>query len=70
MKFACIITKIQQISTFVFVWYVMTDPTGKATGDAVDVFNQDDFKLMPFTVGSSFTRVDIYANKMMTTTWQ
>ncbi len=70
MKFSCTISKIQIIGTFVFIWYVMTDPTGKATGDSVTVFNQDDFKLMPYTVGSAFTRVDSYANKVLTTTWQ
>lgn len=58
------------INGFVFVWYTMTDSNGKATGDSLTVFNQDDFKTMPYTIGSAFSRVDVYANKVLTTTWQ
>ena len=70
MKFNCTINKIQIVGTFVFVYYTMTDPTGKATGDSLNVFNQEDFKAMPFTVGTSFTRTDSYQGKTLTTTWQ
>lgn len=73
MKFACIITKIQIINGFVYIWYTMTDGNGKGVGDAQLVVDPEMYKKMTeynYSVGSVFTRVDEFDGKTFTTSWQ
>lgn len=73
MKFSCTISKIQMISSFVYIWYTLTDGNGKGVGDAQMVCTQELFKEMSsfnYTVGSVFTRVDEFDGKVLTSTWQ